>query len=119
MKDEVVLLTVKDLAKRWQKDENSIRRYVNDGVLTTCKGVPGVMFHPKHIAELEGVEIDKFSPLERRRLLQENKALKEIVNSLMGQLNKIAMLGAESMQLLQKCSTTNDEEIKKFRIWEE
>ena len=48
--NEVVLLTVKDLAKRWQRDEKSIRKYVTEGTVKTCKGVPGVMFHPKHIS---------------------------------------------------------------------
>lgn len=51
------LLSVKDLSIRWQKDEGTIRRYVKEGILSSCKGVPGMMFHPSHIAQLEGVEM--------------------------------------------------------------
>lgn len=74
--EEITLLTVKDLAKRWKTNDTSIRRYVADGILTPCKGVPGVKFHPKYISELEGVEIERFSPLEKRRLERENEELK-------------------------------------------
>lgn len=100
--DKVTLLTVKDLASRWQKDEKSIRKYVTEGVVKTCKGVPGVMFHPKHIAELEGVGLDKFSPIERRKMQQRIEDLETIVKLQSEQLVKIAMLGTESMNLLQK-----------------
>lgn len=80
------LLTVINLAKRWQKDERTIRRYIADGILTPCKGVPGIMFHPKYIAELEGVELDRFSPFEKRKmqneldnLTKENEELKKLL----------------------------------------
>lgn len=84
------------------KDEKSIRKYVTEGVVKTCKGVPGVMFHPKHIAELEGVGLDKFSPIERRKMQQRIEDLETIVKLQSEQLIKIAMLGTESMNLLQK-----------------
>ncbi|GAA0774402.1 hypothetical protein GCM10008908_24180 [Clostridium subterminale] len=100
--EELKLLSVKDLSRRWQKDEKSIRKYVSEGVVKTCKGVPGVMFHPKHIAELEGVGLDKFSPLERRRMQQRIEDLETIVKLQTEQLRKVAMLGTESMNLLQK-----------------
>lgn len=100
--EELKLLSVKDLSRRWQKDEKSIRKYVSEGVVKTCKGVPGVMFHPKHIAELEGVGLDKFSPLERRKMQQRIENLETIVKLQSEQLRKVAMLGTESMNLLQK-----------------
>lgn len=100
--DELKLLSVKDLSRRWQKDEKSIRKYVSEGVVKTCKGVPGVMFHPKHIAELEGVGLDKFSPLERRKMQQRIEDLETVVKLQSEQLRKVAMLGTESMNLLQK-----------------
>ena len=99
--DNVVLFTVKDLARRWQKDENSIRRYVTEGVLNTCKGVPGIMFHPKYIAELEGVELERFSPLEKRRMDGEIEELKMIISKQNDQLRKMAILGIESMSILR------------------
>lgn len=84
--DEELLLTVSDLAERWRVNETSIRRYVADGVITPCKGVPGVRFHPKYIAELEGVELERFSPLEKKRLereLEEYKIKYESVKSVL------------------------------------
>lgn len=74
--EEFKLLSVKELAKRWDKDESTIRRYISDGILTTCSRVPGNMFHPKYIAELEGFELERFSPLEKRRLERENEELR-------------------------------------------
>lgn len=65
------LLTKKDLAERWQVTETSIDNWRRDGILTTCKGVPSVRFSPQHIEELEGIKLDKFSPLERKKLEKE------------------------------------------------
>lgn len=86
MVSEIKLLTVAELSIRWQRDEATIRRYVREGTLTPCEGVPGMMFHPEYISKLEGVELERFSPLEKRRLERElesatieNKRLKEII----------------------------------------
>lgn len=100
--EDLQLLTVKDLAKRWQCSERAIREYVADGTLTQCKGVPGVKFHPRHIEKLEGVELERFSPLERRRMEKEIEELKELVKFQNETLRKIAALGTESMMVLQK-----------------
>jgi transposase len=97
---EEKLFSVKDLSVRWQKDEGTIRRYVKDGILTPCKGVPGMMFHPKYIAELEGIELERFSPLEKRRfeneitkLIKENEVLKTT-------LREYQVISAKSLSLL-------------------
>lgn len=100
--EDVRLLSVKDLAIRWKKDEGTIRRYVAEKTITPCKNVPGMMFHPSYIAKLEGVELDKFSPLERRKMQQRIEDLETIVKLQSEQLRKVAMLGTESMNLLQK-----------------
>lgn len=94
---EVELLTVNDLAKRWRSSESAIRNYIRDGVLTPCKGVPGLKFHPKYIAELEGVEIERFSPLEKRRLERENEELKNKYESVKRILSTIL---AESSKVI-------------------
>ena len=75
--NEIKLLSVKELSKRWGKDESTIRRYISEGVITPCSGVPGNMFHPQYIAKLEDVELERFSPLEKRRLERENAELKD------------------------------------------
>lgn len=101
-KENIVLLTVKDLAARWQCSERAVREYISDGTITPCKGVPGVKFHPNHISKLEGVEIERFSPLERKRMQREIDELREIVRLQSEQLRKVAALGTESMGILQK-----------------
>lgn len=75
--DDIKLLSVKNLADRWGKDESSIRRYIKEGILTPCKGVPGMMFHPTYIEKLEGVTLDRFSPLEKRKLQKDLEELKK------------------------------------------
>jgi len=58
------LLTKKDLAEKWQVSEKSIDNWRQDGTVSACKGVPVIRFSPQYIAELEGVKLEKFSPLE-------------------------------------------------------
>lgn len=96
--EEIKLLSVKDLARRWGKDESTIRRYISENVITPCSGVPGTMFHPKYISELEGVELERFSPLEKRRLERENAELKEMYENIKQVLANIL---AESSKVIK------------------
>lgn len=65
------LLTKKELAERWQVTEASIDNWRREKIITACKGVPSVRFSLQHITELEGVKVEKFSPLERKKLERE------------------------------------------------
>ncbi|KQB77526.1 hypothetical protein [Clostridium butyricum] len=94
------LLTVNDLAKKWQKDERTIRKYIADGTITACKGVPGVMFHPKYIAELEGIEFQKFTQLERKKMQNENNALKKENEELKSLLREYQTINLKSLAIL-------------------
>lgn len=89
------LLTQKDLAERWQVTTTTIRDWRLEGVLQPVKGLPSIRFHPKHIEELEGVKIEPFSPLERRRLEgkleqleRENQELKGIISNVLAETSK-------------------------------
>lgn len=97
---EEKLFSIKDLSIRWQKDENTIRRYVREGVLSPCKGVPGMMFHPRYISSLEGVEIERFSPLEKRRLENDIEKLKKENEQLKIVLREYQVISAKSLVLL-------------------
>lgn len=97
---EEKLLSVKDLSIRWQKDEGTIRRYVREGSLSPCKGVPGMMFHPRYISSLEGVEIERFSPLEKRRLENDIERLKKENEQLKIALREHQIISAKSLELL-------------------
>lgn len=66
------LLTKPQLAEHWQVTEKAIENWTKDGLITPCQRVPGRMrFSPRYIAELEGVKLEKHSPLEWRRLERE------------------------------------------------
>lgn len=69
------LLTKQDLATRWQVSKTTIDRWVDDGVISPVKGLPSKRFNPEHILQLEGTEIGRLSPLERKRLLKEIEQL--------------------------------------------
>lgn len=71
------LLTTKDLAERWQVSTTTVNRWVDDGVIPPVKGLPSKRFRLEDVLKLEGTEIGKLSPLERKRLLKEIKGLKE------------------------------------------
>jgi hypothetical protein len=71
------LLTQKDLAQRWQMSIRAIEEYRKSGIIPVVEGIPAIRFNPKVIIELEGTKLDKFSPLERRRLEREIERLKQ------------------------------------------
>lgn len=71
-----MLLTKKDLAERWQVSTVTIDRWINDGIISPVKGLPSKRFNLEHVLKLEGTEISKMSPLERKRLLKEIEGLK-------------------------------------------
>ncbi|NFG59672.1 V-type ATPase 116kDa subunit family protein [Clostridium botulinum] len=97
---EEKLLSIKDLSARWQKDERTIRRYVKEKILSPCNGVPGMMFHPKYISELEGVELEKHSTFEFRKLQQENTRLKRELEELKKLLREYQVISAKSLSVL-------------------
>lgn len=96
------LLTVSDLAQRWQKDERTIRKYIADGTITPCNGVPGIMFHPKYIAELEGIELERHSIFEFRKLTNENAELKKELEETKELLREYQAINLKSLNLLSK-----------------
>lgn len=97
--NNVKLISIKELAYRWGKDEGTIRRYIKDGVISPCSGVPGIMFHPVVIEKLEGVNIEPMSPIERRNLInqiemlkKENESLKKVLGKILSESSKVINL---------------------------
>lgn len=92
------LLTKKDLAERWQVTTKTVENWIKDGVLTPCSKIPGnVRFTEQYIAELEGTKIEKFSPLEKKRLEKELEEWKAKAINAENALAKINMVLAEIM----------------------
>lgn len=90
------LLTQQDLAERWQVDVSTITNYRKEGILTPVKGIPAIRFTEQYILELEGVKLEKVSPLQVRRLEQEkiqleeeNKRLKSIITNVLTEVSPI------------------------------
>lgn len=90
------VLTQQELAERWGVTVKTITEYRQDGILTPIKGIPAIRFSKKYIEELEGVEIEKFSPLERKKLEREieklnfeNQKLRSIVGNVLNESSKI------------------------------
>jgi transcriptional regulator of NAD metabolism len=96
------LLTKKDLAERWQVTTKTIENYISDGILVTCKGIPAIRFSPQYIAEIEGVKLEKFSPLERRRMERELEELRLRVEKAEGVLARVNMIITEAVYLKVK-----------------
>lgn len=71
------LLTQKDLAERWQVSTKAIESYRQQGIITQVPGIPSIRFNPQHILELEGTKLERFSPIERKKLEREIETLKQ------------------------------------------
>ncbi|GEQ22761.1 hypothetical protein CBU02nite_32670 [Clostridium butyricum] len=97
---QIVLLTVAELAKRWQVNERTIRKYIEDGTLTPCKNVPGVRFNPIYIEELEGIDVKKHSEFEFRTLQKEIAQLRKEKAEMQEIIREYQVLNAKSLFIL-------------------
>ncbi|WP_201259772.1 helix-turn-helix domain-containing protein [Tissierella sp. P1] len=93
------LFTQRDLAERWQVDVTTITNWRKDGILIPCKGIPSIRFTEQHILELEGVKLEKVSPLMYQKLEREleelklqNEELKEILSNILAESSKVINL---------------------------
>ena len=71
------LLTKSDLAKRWKVSEQTIDEYREKGIIKKVPKISSVRFNPQHIQEIEETKLDRFSPLERKKLEREIEALRQ------------------------------------------
>ncbi len=97
------LLTQKDLAERWQMSVKSIEEYRKAGIIPIVEGLPAIRFNLQTILELEGTKLEKFTPLERRRMerelneiKEENKRLKNILSDALRSLAPVINMGKET-----------------------
>lgn len=92
------LLTKKDLADRWQVSIGTINNYISDKIVQPVKDLPVIRFTEQHILELEGVKLDRMSPLERRRLENEIEGLRKENQKLKNTVNRVL---TETLQAVQ------------------
>ncbi|PIH05219.1 histidine kinase [Clostridium combesii] len=96
------LLTQKDLAERWQVSIKAIETYRQQGIITPVESLPSIRFNLQHIAELEGTKLERFSPLERRRMEREMESLKQENEKLKGILSKVLSDVSEVINLYDR-----------------
>lgn len=94
------LISREELAERWGVSTQSIINYEKDGVITRNPNIPVPRYSLDEILKIEGVKFNSMSPLERSRLTKEIKKLEEENKLLKLQLRKFAVLGTESLSLL-------------------
>lgn len=102
------LLTQQDLANKWQVSVRAIENWRKDGLIQPAKGVPAIRFTSEYIAELEGVELKKTSPLQVKRLEREIEALRQENEELK---SIIARVLAEASRLFVDDTQTKEKEV--------
>lgn len=90
-----MLLTQQELARRWQVSIRAIENWRKEGIIQPAKGIPAIRFTPEHVAELEGVEFKKTSPLQVKRLERELEALRRENEELRGIIARILAEGSK------------------------
>ena len=91
------LLTKKELAERWQVSEPCIDKWRREGLITPCEGIPSIRFTLQHISELEGLKIERVSPIERKRLEKEIEEWKMRALNAENALAKVNMIITETL----------------------
>ena len=71
-------------------------------LLYLIKGVSSIRFNLQYIAELEGGKLDKFSPLERRKLERDLEEWKARAEKAEGALARANMIITEAIYLKAK-----------------
>lgn len=107
-----ILLTQEDLAERWKVSKRAIENWRKEGVLTPAKGVPVIRFTEKYIMELEGVKLEKTSPIMVKRLeselehtKKENETLRQVINAIFVELGKVYSAEANKMEAIKIYNT--------------
>lgn len=90
------LLTEQELADRWGVAKTSIANWRKEGIIQPAKGIPVIRFTMQHVLELEGVKLEQFSPLLKRRmereleeLRAENQKLKGIIANILAETSQV------------------------------
>ena len=89
------VLTQKELSERWGVTVKALTDWRLQGVLQPIKGIPVIRYSIEYIQEIEGTTLEKFSPLERKRmeleiekLKRENERLMSIVSNVLSEASK-------------------------------
>lgn len=89
------VFTQQDLSERWGVTVKALTDWRNQGILQPIKGLPVIRYSIEYIQQIEGTTLEKFSPLERKRmeieiekLRQENEKLMSILSNVLSEASK-------------------------------
>lgn len=77
----------------------TLNKYMAEGIITPVSGIPGTRFNARKIfklMEMEDEERQQFSPLERRKMQEEIRDLKQEVKKLKAVFSRMKMFVAET-----------------------
>lgn len=94
-KQNVIVINVEQLSKRWQCSMGHIYNQVKNGTLSPVKGGGRLVFSLEQIELLEMGDVDPMSPLERKRLEKKIASLEEENVKLKSHLKDIVRLSTE------------------------
>jgi len=83
------LLTKKDVAEFMQVSPQTVDEYIKKGVITPVKKLDCIRFNQQHIEDMAGTKIERFSPIERKRLERERDDWKIKYETLKGCINNV------------------------------
>ena len=90
------VLTQQELSERWGVTVKALTDWRKQGILQPVKGIPVIRYSLEYIQTLDGTTLEKFSPLERKRmeieiekLKQENEKLISIVSNVLSEASKV------------------------------
>lgn len=82
-------MTKKDVAELLQISLRTLDEYVRKGVINPVAKLDCIRFNPQHIAEIGETKVEKFSPIERKKLEKERDEWQLKYESLKGCINNI------------------------------
>lgn len=97
---ERTLIDRQELSQRWGLTTRTIIKYEESGLLTRNPNFEKPLYYLEEIQEIDKYKPNPLSPLERKRLENENKSLKDKINILENIIIKIINVGTESMNVL-------------------
>lgn len=89
---EKTLLSREDLAQRWGVNVRTIIKYEQDGIITRNPNLPTPRYSIFEINKLDGIELNRLSPIERKRLekeLEEVTRERDQLKSIITEMNMV------------------------------
>lgn len=101
---EQTLISRQELSKRWGLTTRTIIKYEESGLITRNPNFEKPLYYLEEIQNIDKYKPNPLSHFERKRLENENKALRDRINILENIIIKVINVGTESMNVLSNIS---------------